>query len=88
MSYEDDRLYNVAISAFMGPRTDFELKEPRDYVSPVTGEPGRTGWILHISIRERPSITLYVDDLAKLWELHDLIAATLPPRTEGGASDA
>jgi hypothetical protein len=76
-----DQLRSVEITAFVGVGTEFALKPPRDYV--LSGTPGRTSWILRISTG-MPQITLHVDDPAKLWELHDLIAATLPPREQAG----
>jgi hypothetical protein len=74
-----DQLRSVEITAFVGVGTEFALKPPRDYV--LSGTPGRTSWILRIG--GFPRITLHVDDPATLWELHDLIAATLPPREQG-----
>jgi hypothetical protein len=79
------RLHSISITAFMENDTTIELQPPREFAA-YDGEMALTDWILRFGVS--PRITLHVPDPAKLWELHDLIAATLPPRAEGGASDA
>lgn len=87
---EQRGLHAVTVTAFAGPTTHLRLDAPREYQS-ATGETALIGWVLEISNGRRgqfPVFTLHVEDPATLWELHDLIAATLPPRAEAGGPDA
>jgi hypothetical protein len=82
--------HGVTVTAFMSPGTQFKLHPPRDYTG-STGATGRTNWIVEITNRlgAYPTFTLHAEDPSVLWELHDLIAATLPPREQnGGGGDA
>lgn len=83
MTHGREELRNVTFTAFVGPDTPLKLHAPRDYVD-ATDEPGRTDWILRFGWFGPALVTLHVEDPAKLWELHDLIAATLPPREQDG----
>jgi hypothetical protein len=77
-------LRNADFSAFVEADTGFSLRPPRDHVTPAGNRiPG--SWVLSIGTAS-PNVILHVDDPAKLWELHDLIAATLPPREQDGGA--
>jgi hypothetical protein len=80
MANDRQDLHSITMTAFVGPATPLRLEPPRDYVDGA-GATAHTNWILRVGWAAS-LLTLHVDDPAKLWELHDLIAATLPPREQ------